>query len=197
MRLAGQATLAAAREDIWPLIFDPAALLELLPGCSEVRQPAPGEYTARLTLPVPAIAGEYVARVKVEEADPGRYCRFTGGADGPAGAVTGSAFFTLAAEGDSTRIEYQGDAIITGPLAGMNPRFAEGVAKALINQGIARLPALAATRAAQRISAEAGAALPLPSKPPSPLQRFLVRLRALWGHLFGRKSQPENETNLA
>ena len=187
MRIAGQANLAAAREDIWPLIFDPAALLELLPGCSEVRQSAPDEYTARLVLRVPAIAGEYLTRVRVEETDPGRYCRFSGAANGPSGSVSGTASFTLASEGDATRIEYQGDAVIGGPLAGMNPRFAEGVAKTLICQGISRLPALAAARAAEKADV-AGAPGDLADiSTHFALRRVFARLRSWLARLFGSK----------
>ena len=131
----------------------------------------------------------------MEEADPSRYCRFSGAADGPAGSVKGTAFFTLASEGDGTRIEYEGDAIITGPLAGMNSRFAEGVAKSLINQGIIKLPALAAARAAERTASLASdLAKPAAVETHSPFRRFFARLRTWLARLFGRKPAPGSTT---
>jgi len=54
----------------------------------------------------------------------------------------------LLPEAQQTRIEYQGDAQIGGPLAAMNPRFAEGVAQVMIRQGLAKLPELAREREA-------------------------------------------------
>ena len=57
MKIAGQSTLDAAVESIWPLIFDPRTLLQLLPGCEQVEQVAPDEYRGRMTLRIPAIAG--------------------------------------------------------------------------------------------------------------------------------------------
>jgi carbon monoxide dehydrogenase subunit G len=171
MRISGQATLDAPRESIWPLIFDPQALLELLPGCEDVAQTAPGEYAARLNLRVPAVAGAYEARVRVLEARPPDSCRFEGEAGGPAGRVAGQASFTLVADGPATRIDYAGDAAISGPLAGMNPRFAEGIAKTFISQGLAKLPALAVARAA-------GQAALAPPPPRSRWARFITRIRA-------------------
>ncbi|MCU0509529.1 MAG: carbon monoxide dehydrogenase subunit G [Anaerolineae bacterium] len=149
MRISGQATLDAPRESIWPLIFDPSSLLELLPGCEDVKQTAPDEYEARLNLRVPAVAGAYLAKVRVLDSQPLDWCRFEGEASGPAGRISGNASFTLAADGPATRIDYAGDAAISGPLAGMNPRFAEGIARTFISQGLAKLPALAAARAAE------------------------------------------------
>jgi uncharacterized protein len=129
MKIAGQAVLDAPRAAIWPLIFEPEALLQLLPGCEEIVQVAPGEYRGRMALRVPALAGAYDVHVRVLDAEPPRRCRIEGDASGAGGSVQGQASFTLEPEGEGTRIVYQGDAIIGGPLAGMNPRFAEGVAQ--------------------------------------------------------------------
>lgn len=186
MKIAGQSTLDASAESVWPLIFDPAMLLELLPGCEQVEQVAPDEYRGRLTLRVPAVAGAYETWVKVLQIEAPSFCRMQGEASGPAGRVSGQASFTLHPEAGQTRIEYQGDAQIWGPLAGMNPRFAEGVAQTLIRQGLARLPELARKR---ELADQAAAA----SQPGIPAgvrwARWLGarwaelswRLRALWG----------------
>jgi carbon monoxide dehydrogenase subunit G len=175
MRISGQATLDAPRESIWPLIFDPRSLLELLPGCEDVAQVASDEYRARLALRVPAVAGVYEARVRVLDSDPPASCRFEGEASGPAGRVAGNASFILAADLGGTRIDYTGDAAISGPLACMNPRFAEGIARTFINQGLAKLPALAAARAAEA-----------PPAAPSRWGSFITRIRAWFSRVRRR-----------
>lgn len=148
MKIAGKSTLDAAAESIWPLIFDPRTLLQLLPGCEQVEQVAPDEYRGRMTLRVPAIAGTYETWVKVLKCEAPSFCEIQGEATGSSGSVRGQASFSLQPDAQQTRIEYQGDAQIGGPLAGMNPRFAEGVAQMLIRQGLARLPELAREREA-------------------------------------------------
>jgi uncharacterized protein len=148
MKIAGQSILDATAESIWPLIFDPRMLLQLLPGCEQVEQVAPDEFRGRLTLHVPAIAGSYDTWVKVLQSEAPSFCQIEGEASGSSGSVRGQASFSLQPEAQQTRITYQGDAQIGGLLAGMNPRFAEGVAQMLIRQGLARLPELARERAA-------------------------------------------------
>jgi uncharacterized protein len=179
MKIAGQAVLDAPRDAIWPLIFEPEALLQLLPGCDEIAQVAPGEYRGRMSLRVPALAGAYDVRVRVLDAEPPRRCRIEGDAGGANGSVQGQASFTLEPEGDGTRIVYQGDALIGGPLAGMNPRFAEGVAQTLIRQGLNKLPALARERAAaQAAAARERMAASAPAAPRS--ISWPLRLRAIF-----------------
>jgi uncharacterized protein len=148
MKIAGQSTLDASAESLWPLIFDPRTLLLLLPGCEQVEQVAPDEYRGRMTLRIPAIAGTYETWVKVLKYEAPSFCQIQGEATGSSGSVRGQASFSLQPDAQQTRIEYQGDAQIGGPLAGMNPRFAEGVAQMLIRQGLARLPELARERTA-------------------------------------------------
>ena len=148
MKITGQTLLDASAESIWPLIFDPSTLLQLLPGCEQVEQVAPDEYRGRMNLRIPAISGTYDTWVKVLQYEAPRSCQMKGEARGPGGSVNGQASFSLEPVGEQTRIVYQGDAQIAGPLAGMNPRFAEGVAQTLISQGLGKLPELAREREA-------------------------------------------------
>ena len=183
MKISGATDLDAPSADIWPLIFDPSTLLNLIPGCDDVEQIAPDAFRCRMTLRVPALAGSYEARVKVLEYVEPSYCRIQGEASGPGGGVQGQASFTLAPAGEGSRIAYTGDAMISGPLAGMNPRFAENVAQTLIRQGLSRLPALARERAAAPSPAEAAAA---PGGASTATQRLRRRLAALVAFLRRR-----------
>jgi 2-furoyl-CoA dehydrogenase large subunit len=150
VKITGQLTLDASVESIWPTIFDPRALLQLLPGCEQIEQVAADEYRGRMVLRVPAVSGTYEIHVKVLRHEAPSFCQIEGDASGSSGGVCGQARLMLspAGEGQRTQIDYQGDAQINGPLASMNSRFAEGVAQTLIRQGLARLPELARERAA-------------------------------------------------
>jgi len=146
MRISGNACVNAPYEAIWKLIFNPSALLQLVPGCDQVEQVAPDQYRANLTMHVPALAGNYEILIKIEESKAPLFCRLTGNARGPGGSVQGTGSFTLLPLGQQTRIDYDGEAQISGPLAGLHPRFTEGVAQTLILQGLAKLAELARTR---------------------------------------------------
>ena len=188
MKIAGQSTLDAAVESIWPLIFDSRTLLELLPGCEQLEQVAPDEYRGRMTLRVPAIAGTYEIWVKVLKYEAPSFCQIQGEATGSSGSVRGQASFTLQPDDQKTRIEYQGDAQIGGPLAGMNPRFAEGVAQMLIRQGLARLPELAREREAVSQTTPSAA----PATSPRGMTRWARWLAARFASLWRRLAYVKN-----
>jgi carbon monoxide dehydrogenase subunit G len=140
MKIAGSYTLTGPREKIWPLIYDPAALMNLIPGCEQLEQINPTEYRGKMQLRFPGVAGVYHTYVKILERDEPHFSRFEGEVNGPAGSVKGTASFELKdAEERQTVISYQGQAMITGALAKLSPRFVEGVAQTLLKQGLAAL----------------------------------------------------------
>jgi carbon monoxide dehydrogenase subunit G len=143
MKITGNANVKAPCEAIWALIFNPSALLQLVPGCDQVKQVAADEYRATLTMRIPALAGKYEILIKVVESRAPRFCKLAGNARGNTGGVEGTGSFTLLDQGKQTRIDYEADVQISGPLAGIHPRFAEGVAQTLIRQGLTKLADLA------------------------------------------------------
>jgi carbon monoxide dehydrogenase subunit G len=169
MKIAGSYNLAAPRDRVWPVIFDPAALLDLIPGCDRIEADASGSYRGTITLRLPAVSGTYQTAIKILDRREPEFCRMDGEAAGPGGSVTGQAAFTLREADGGTLVEYDGNAVIAGPLGGMNPRFVEGVAQQLIKQGLGRLDA----RLAAAMAAEAAAA-------PAPVQR-----RGVWARFVG------------
>jgi len=139
MNIAGSYDLDAPAERIWPLIFDPAELLQLIPGCEQVEQISPGEYRGRLNLRVAAVGGTFQTSLKIVDQQPPVYSRFEGEAVGPGGVIKGQAAFRLTGTGSQTNLAYEGQAQITGPLGSLSPRLVEGVAQALIRQGLEKL----------------------------------------------------------
>jgi hypothetical protein len=140
MKIASRYTFNAPQERIWPLIYDPAALVAFIPGCESLAQVSPDEYRGQIQLRLPAVVGTYQTYVKLIEREEPSYCRFAGEVSGSPGRVTGTASFRLAAiDALTCVIEYEGQAVISGPLGQLNARFIEGVVNTLIKQGLAKL----------------------------------------------------------
>ena len=139
MNVAGNYTFDGPRESIWPLIYDPTSLVSLIPGCEQLEQVSPDEYRGQVHVRLPAVAGTYTTFVKLVERDEPHYCRFEGEVNGATGSMRGTASFTLKTVDAQTILEYEGQALITGPLARLDCRFLEGVVQALIKQGLAKL----------------------------------------------------------
>jgi carbon monoxide dehydrogenase subunit G len=149
MRISGKAKVNAPCKEIWALIFNPGELLQIIPGCDQVEQVAPDQYRAILTLRVPALVGIYEIHLNVMESIESQFCRLTGDARGPGGVVQGTGTFSLLPQVRKTLIEYDSEIQISGSLAGMHPRFIEGVAQTLIQQGLAKLAKLACSHQEQ------------------------------------------------
>lgn len=150
MKISGNACVNAPSEAIWELIFNPSALLQLVPGCDQVERMAPDQYRANLNLHVPALAGNYEILINIVERKAPLFCRLAGNARGSSGGVQGTGSFTLLPQGEKTRIDYEMEIQISGPLSGMHPRFIEGVAQTLIRQGLVKLAELARAREKQK-----------------------------------------------
>lgn len=139
IHIIGSHPIRAPKELIWARIFDPAALMSLIPGCQQLEQGSPDEYRGQVQIGVASISGVYDTRVRIVDHEPLQCCRFEGEVSGPTGVITGEASFSLQEVDDSNLIAYEGKALITGALARLNPRFIEGVVQSLINMGLARL----------------------------------------------------------
>jgi carbon monoxide dehydrogenase subunit G len=176
VKISGSYTLRAPRDRAWPIIFDPVQLMGLIPGCDQMEADGPDSYRGAITLRLPAVTGTYRTAIKILDRREPEFCRMDGEAAGPGGSVKGQAAFTLWQADGGTLVEYNGDAIISGPLGGMNPRFVEGVAQQLIKQGLGRLDAQALAAMA------AEAAEPVPARR-GILVRFAAWLRRLVSRL--------------
>jgi carbon monoxide dehydrogenase subunit G len=139
MKITGSYTLDGPRQDIWPLIHDPISLVRLIPGCEQLDQISPTEYRGQVQLRLPVVAGAYIAYVKLIEDEAPRYCYFENKVEGPAGSISGTASFKLEPVDTRTILEYEGQAMIVGPLARLDSRFVEGIVQTLIKQGLAKL----------------------------------------------------------
>ena len=115
-------------------------LLQLIPGCEQIEQISPGEYRGRLNLRVAAVGGTFQTCLKITDQHPPSDARFEGEVVGPGGVIKGEAVFRLTEVPQSqTTLTYEGQALITGPLGSLNSRLVEGVAQALIRQGLDKL----------------------------------------------------------
>jgi carbon monoxide dehydrogenase subunit G len=141
MDIQGHRTLDAPRDTVFAAICDPDTLLAVIPGCSEIEQISETEYRGQISLRLPGVVGTYRTVVSLVDADAPGYGRLEGEVVGPLGSIRGHATFRLTEAAGKTTVDYDGHAVIGGPLARLDSRFVEGLAGSLINQGLGRLDA--------------------------------------------------------
>jgi carbon monoxide dehydrogenase subunit G len=141
MRIRGTYLIAAPRSEVFAAICDPNALLAVIPGCRAIEKVSDEEYRGEIVLRLPGFVGSYRTEVRLVDAEEPRGGTLEGKVAGRAGTIKGSASFTLDEADGETRLAYHGAAVISGPLARLDGRFAEGLAQSLLNQGLGRLDA--------------------------------------------------------
>jgi hypothetical protein len=139
VNVRGSRTLDAPRAAVFDAICDPTTLLGIIPGCREIERVDDVEYRGRISLRLPGMVGTYRTVVRLVETDRPAFGRLDGEVVGALGSITGSASFRLTETDGRTTVAYDGQAVIGGPLARLDTRFAEGLAGSLINQGLGNL----------------------------------------------------------
>lgn len=138
-QVAGNHTLDAPRAEVWPRIFDPSTLMNLIPGCDDLEETSPGTYVAHIHVGFAGITGIYRSEVRILEQSPPERCSFFGELSGPTGIASGNAAFRLDAAGEATQVSYEITGQISGALARLPPHMLEGAIGALIKRGLSML----------------------------------------------------------
>ncbi len=141
MNIRGTQTIAAPPAVVFAAICDPDVLLRVIPGCREITRTGDTEYRGRIAVRLPGIVGTYATVVRLVDAEAPSTGRLEGEVEGALGTIRGNATFRLSESGSGTTIDYDGHAVIGGPLARLDSRFAEGIVGSLVSQGLRNLDA--------------------------------------------------------
>ena len=172
MRIAGNYTFEATREEVWSAVNDPEVLAHTIPGCQRLDQIGENEYDSTLKIGLQAVRGTYNGRVKTDNiVDPESYDLHVDG-KGSNGFLKGSGSIKLRAEGAQTILDYGGEAQVGGTIASVGQRLIDGASKTLINQSLKALALLIEERRTGVVSVAAPthaavAVAPSPT-PPAP-----------------------------
>jgi uncharacterized protein len=154
VRIAGNYTFDATREEVWSAINDPEVLARTIPGCQRLDQVGENEYESTLKVGLQAVRGTYNGKVKIDNVvAPESYSIHVDG-KGSNGFLKGTGGLKLREEGAQTILDYGGEAQVGGTIASVGQRLLDGAAKTLINQS---LKALAAQIEARRTVASEAA----------------------------------------
>jgi carbon monoxide dehydrogenase subunit G len=134
MKVSGNATLHAPREKVWEALNDPGVLVRTIPGCQQLEETGPDAYRMTVYAGVASIKGSYLGTVRLaDQQPPGAFTLHAAGAGSP-GTVQAEVQVRLsedasAGEAAQTRLEYDADAVVGGPVGGVGQRVLTGVAK--------------------------------------------------------------------
>ncbi len=136
MKVAGEYRFAAPPQEVWEALLDPEVLAAVMPGCKKLELTGENQYEGALDMKVGPVQGQFQGKVNLEDLDPpnGYNLRLAG--QGAPGFVRATATVAIAADGDGTRMTYDGDAQVGGRIASVGQRLLDSSSKAVIKQSL-------------------------------------------------------------
>lgn len=157
MKIGGEYTFDGPQDVVWEALLDPQVLASVLPGAEKLDLVGENEYEGALKLKVGPVQGQFMGKVRLEDIQPPESYTMHVDGKGAPGFVKAVGHLKLTGEGDTTRLDYDGDANVGGRLASVGQRLVETSARAIIKQSLEGLNAAIRARATAAASpAEAG-----------------------------------------
>jgi uncharacterized protein len=160
MKIAGSAVLHAPADRVWAALHDPRVLVSTIPGCEQLEALDPDRYRMTITAGVASIKGTYLGDVALSDPSPPDSFTLQASGAGAPGTVRAEVKITLSsADGTTTTVSYEADAVVGGAVGGVGQRVITAVAKRTAAEFFAAVDAnLARTTTSDAAQDDTGAA---------------------------------------
>ena len=148
MKVTGEYVFDAPREQVWKGLLDPEVLAATMPGCEKLELVGENQYEGVLDIRVGPVQGKFQGKVKLSDLDPPNGYTMQVDGQGAPGFVKATARIGIAAEGEKTKLSYDGDAQVGGRIASVGQRLLDSSAKSIIKQSLEGLNDTLTARAA-------------------------------------------------
>jgi carbon monoxide dehydrogenase subunit G len=139
MKITGEHEFRATREQVWEALQDPDVLAGTLPGTRRLEPTGPDEYAITVDVGVGSVKGTYEGTFALTDKVERETCTVRASASGRPGSVTTEARMRLSGDGQGSRMAYEADATVTGPLAGVGQRLVGAAARRTTEQFLSAL----------------------------------------------------------
>jgi carbon monoxide dehydrogenase subunit G len=139
VNISGEHDFVAARDDIWAGLHDPRVLAATLPGARRLDPTGPNEYAITVDVGVGSVKGTYEGVFALTDTVECEACTVRASASGRPGSVETVAQMRLTESEHGVRMQYEADATVTGPLAGVGQRLMAAAARRTTQQFLSAL----------------------------------------------------------
>jgi hypothetical protein len=120
LQTGGEFTVAVPQERAFAFISDPFTIAKCIPGCSDLREIAPGKYGAKLTNRVGPISITFDVTVELTKVEPPSAIDAVVSGNAAGGRLTATATVRLeTVDAGTTKVTYTVDLTLTGKLGGI------------------------------------------------------------------------------
>lgn len=134
LKLTGTHTIGATVERAFELLIDPEVLARCMPGCDKLEHRADGVYDMAVSAGIGPVRGKYTGSVTLSDIQPPERYTMVVDIKGTTGFVKGQGVVELAPDGENTRISFEGDVQIGGPIAAVGQRMHASAARLMTRQ---------------------------------------------------------------
>ena len=117
IKLSGEFTVKKSPDKVYEFLTDPNKFAPLLPEFQSLSMQDEKHFTVKVNVGISYIKGAANVKLELTEADRPRRAQYKGQGAVAGGSVTVIASFDLTESGDGTKVNWQGEAQIFGPLA--------------------------------------------------------------------------------
>jgi carbon monoxide dehydrogenase subunit G len=117
IKLTGEFTVTKSPDEVYEFLTDPNQFAPLLPEFQSLSIEDEKHFTIKVNVGISYIKGAANVRLELTEAERPRRAQYKGKGALAGGSATVIASFDLAPDGDGTKVNWQGEAQIFGPLA--------------------------------------------------------------------------------
>ena len=162
--MTGEATLPAARPQVWSMLNDPEVLKACIPGCESLEKTGDNGFAAVAKVKIGPVAATFKGKVELSDLVPLIGYTISGeGEGGIAGFAKGGAKVSLADAEAGTVLRYDVQAQVGGKIAQLGSRLIDGVAKNMADKFFANFAEAARSAAPATPSPVAPSATPSPA----------------------------------
>jgi len=134
MQVTGEFVFRDARDLVWALLNDEEALAKCAPGCERLVREGPDEYAVTMKIGLAAIKGTYDGKLRITGKQEPETMTLIIEATGSGGFANVFGHMDLVDQGETTRVAYDWDVQVGGPVAMVGQRVLGGVAKWIIGE---------------------------------------------------------------
>ncbi len=134
MHVNGSYQFNASKQAVYDLMMSKDALTHCLPGCEGMEEIGPDKYRATLKIGLAGIKGTYVCVIETTDKVPLESWTLSVEGQAKQGNVKGIGHFTIADKDGGAEVQYDGEADIMGPLAGVAQRMMGPASRMIIGK---------------------------------------------------------------
>jgi uncharacterized protein len=144
LKISGSYSVPASPQRTYDLLQDPVVLAKCMPGTDHLDKLGEDQYEMKMKMAIASIGGLFTGKIRLADQNPPASFRLIVEGSGKIGFVKGEGLLSLAPQGESTEVTFDGDVQVGGTIASVGQRLLDTTSKMIIKKFFEKLSEVAA-----------------------------------------------------